>query len=801
MTTPWRTRYVIDHSVPPIRGGQGIIYEARDVHLQRRVMLKRPQEGLTALPSGCMRFEREALVTAGLQHPGIVPIYDYFEDDDEVPWCAMELVSNDNGPPAKRALTLDDLYSEYHGWRCRRHDATFRHLIRILIRIAAAISYAHRSGLIHRDLKCRNVLVTDSRVVVIDWGLVRVANLDDLVFGPTLDSSAVIVDDQLLTHDGEQIGTPPYSAPEQRVDASRADERSDVYSLGVMLYRVLMQGELPAADARPSLDKLRASHLPRDLVAICRTAMSEQPEQRYATAAAMRRDLEHWLNDLPVSVSFNLVDSFWRVARRYRTLASIGLTSALIALVYLGIFNYLNSQRAAELSRANTELDDAVAANQQLAYQAKQQLSLIRERQYSSTLREASTLIVEHDPQAARELLDDVNLCADSDREFTWRLLRDRVERIQYTTRLNVSPRRIAFLHVDGSSSLLVGDVEGRLSRLSMPELCDLGTLLDTTAPISALATHQRNGEVLIGVGNRDGEVIVLRPDGQVMGKLDAHDHPVRLVGFELHSGTLVTADRQGVIKTWPSLSEAPAQQYELHEQVSNYAYSPHRNLIAAGGRHRMLNVVNLNKKVTHPLESNWAGAITFMERGNRLATSTFTGHMQIWDTSGDVPRFVKYDEAFKDIVRQYEVLHTREKQIVVASTKEDGVHVSSSGPSGFLPIDLRLRRYDAKSLDVSVDGQYVAFSYGDDLITLWNLQPLHPSKRLTLNDRYDFLGHELVDLAWSTPLSNEVLLAATDGSLSVWNFESGMTHNAELQSSSPVVRVVADHEIDRLLV
>src|SRR5690348_3558487 len=201
------------------RGGMGRIVAAEDRRLGRRVALKELLE-----PAGdhLSRFQREALITARLQHPGIVPVYEAGTWPTGEPFFAMKLVS---GRPLDKVVTeatrLEDRLA----------------LLRRLAAACDAIAYAHSQRIIHRDLKPGNVLIGDfGETVVIDWGLAKDIGEDELAFeGGTGARSS---DSNSDTKTGSVMGTPAYMSPEQaRGDA--VDERTDVYALGALLYNVL----------------------------------------------------------------------------------------------------------------------------------------------------------------------------------------------------------------------------------------------------------------------------------------------------------------------------------------------------------------------------------------------------------------------------------------------------------------------------------------------------------------------------------------------------------------------------------
>jgi Tfp pilus assembly protein PilF len=337
------------------RGGMGRILSARDRRLGRSVALKELQ---AESGSEAARFVREALVTARLQHPAIVPIYEAGRWPDGAPFYAMKLVSG---------RSLDALIRAAGGLPERLA------LLPHLLAVAEAVAYAHSQRVIHRDLKPANVLVgAFGETVLLDWGLAKDLAQPDSPADPAARDRAPASSGD--TVDGSVLGTPAYMPPEQARGAA-VDERADVYALGAMLYYLLV-GAPPhsgttvqevlaaAATKRPAPVAAREPEAPADLVAIVQKAMDPEPEHRYPTAADLAGDLRRFQTGQLVSAyRYSPGELLRRWLRQHRAVVMVAAAStiALTTAIAVGFVAVRRQARIAEAQRDRARLAAAKA--------------------------------------------------------------------------------------------------------------------------------------------------------------------------------------------------------------------------------------------------------------------------------------------------------------------------------------------------------------------------------------------------------------------------------------------------------
>lgn len=289
------------------QGGLGNVWLARDERLNRTVAIKELRPEALESEKAWQRFHREAEITGHLEHPNVVPLYQFGVDQATAePFYAMRFVG-------KR--TLADAILEHHDRiEAGEADALSLHrLLTVFLDVCQAIAYAHSRGVIHRDIKPENVALDNfGQVIVLDWGLAKVQEDSELA---TKMTSATSINESTLaqTMDGDVIGTPLYMSPEQAAgQLDRIDDRTDVYGLGAILFSILT-GHAPHERAAKSdslnlesiLKYIAESETPRtvdycenvpsDLDAICRKAMAVKQHLRYETVQELAGVVERWI--------------------------------------------------------------------------------------------------------------------------------------------------------------------------------------------------------------------------------------------------------------------------------------------------------------------------------------------------------------------------------------------------------------------------------------------------------------------------------------------------------------------------
>jgi len=370
------------------RGGMGVVYRARQPSLGREVALKVLPGGGRRARSAVRRFNTEARAVARLNHPNVVPLYSQGEHDNQfyyamalIDGCSLDVAiqsrpellssttirrsigesratpSNVIGTTARsREITVapadDEIRTPF------RTDEDFRHLARLVAAVADGLAHAHAHGVIHRDIKPRNLLLSgDGRIYITDFGLSH------------------LQDESHMTLTGEVMGTPAYLSPEQiQGDAKTVDHRTDIYSLGVTLYELLTARQPFSGDTREQVLSRICSleavpprrwdrRIPIDLETICLRAIDKDPARRYDTAASMADDLRRFAEGRPI-LSYRPGPAS-RAVRYVRRHKAATLVVASLAVATAGMVGFAAKATSSRITEADRLLQGAY---EQLVY-------------------------------------------------------------------------------------------------------------------------------------------------------------------------------------------------------------------------------------------------------------------------------------------------------------------------------------------------------------------------------------------------------------------------------------------------
>ena len=673
-----------EHLGEVARGGMGIILKVRDRGFRRDLAMKvLPDHKLDLGSIGAeshnmSRFLDEAQVTGQLEHPGVIPVYDVGIDEDGRLYFTMRLVKG-----ITLAQVFDKARSQSDGWTQTR-------ALNILIRVCETMAFAHEKGVVHRDLKPANIMVGRfGETYVMDWGLAKVTgdtrqrerdeSMQSVLTTTRADRNAT-GDSSYATLDGAVMGTPAYMPLEQaRGELERLGPRSDVYSVGALLYHLLsgrapyeLDGEDNGAAAillrvieeeLKSLDR-NAPDCPDELIAICSKAMAREPEDRYESMIAFADDLHAYLDDRVVSAyRTGAVVELKKWVRRNRGLAASLMIAVVIAIAGLGGISFVQSQarttaekQNALLEASNVKLDEErtrTASARDLA-RANEEVALANERvalwqSYVGNVGAANAALDNGGSTEARRRLD---LTSPTNRGWEWNYLSNRV---------------------DGSLRSLTGATTF-LYTLDVHPFEDLvasagGKYLDLGNPdYSIRIWNFETGELQKVFEGHKAEVggLAFSPGGDAIASSDAD---AKIIVRDLETGTIF-AQSDGLGRTidfhpggqWIAATNAVEESLLLWDFLRDQVVarvalgfrplclrcSPDGKLIVVGGRDGLIRVFDSNLNLIKTLDATGKGGFTqfsttgnkifgtvdldFSPDGARLASATSNMNLRTWD-------------------------------------------------------------------------------------------------------------------------------------------------------------------------
>jgi WD40 repeat protein len=779
-------------------GAFGEVHRAFDPQMQREVALKLPLPGTSA--AALERFLREARAAAGLCHPHIVPVFDAGEEDGRH-YIASEFVAGKS-----LAALIDDKPLEP------------RQAAQLVRSLAEALAYAHRAGIVHRDVKSLNVLVDEQgEPHLLDFGLAHIAE--------TLEQ---------MTSEGAILGTPAYMAPEQaRGQQGKPLPASDQYSLGVVLYE-LLTGRTPfegppavvltlVLNRDPEPPRKRNPRVPRALETICLKAMAKEPGRRYADCAALADDLRRWLDDEPIQARrLSLAERAVRWCKRRPALTALTLVTTACLLV-VGV---VASRTAAELATKRTEItkaeataradaesaqkaanevgkqaaeaDKAIELARAAEQKAREQIARAKTaKEQADRARDAARTNSEKAEDVARDgmrrlFIADMELArkahARGDLE-RFRMLRDRylpgpgqrdlrdsewyrIANLQAADSVvgphAVNARGMAFslqgthfARAEEDKSVRVADTQSGKELLALAGHADMVTA----------ACFSPDGNRLATVSYDQTARLWDARTGQKLCLFKGHTSSVWSVCFSADGQRLATGAEDRTVRVWDAVTGRELLVLQGHKSgVTAVCFSPDGKRLASGGTDAAVKVwdtVAGEEMRSIQGHADWITALCFHPDGGRLASASADKTVRVWDS---------------DTGQMLHTLQGHTAAVRAVAFSADGKRLASAGDDRLVKVwevdsGQLLRSFPGHADSVvrvafHPDGKSLASGSKNLEVKVWDLERLDP---LLVTVVATLKGHAgSVSSVCYSPDGKRLATAGADRSVRVWDAATG---------------------------
>ena len=767
----------------------GTILRARDTNAHRDVAMKALLRADTESPAA-KRFIREARIVASLEHPNIIPVHDIGTSPLDEPYFTMKWFQGEN-------LT-EILIKIRKGVRDESEKYDLESLLEILIKVCNGVAFAHSKRFVHLDLKPHNILVGDfGEVVVLDWGLAVALDrhcqphFDDDNASFQGNESSSILKNSLITRDGTIKGTPGFMAPEQaNGKIKEIDERSDIFSLGSILYMILtlkfpIVGEDPSEILRHTVNgnfvppgkRTQSSSVPKELEAVVMKAMALKKEDRYDSVKNFQADIMAYLRGYATSVgSAGVTKQFFLLLRRRKSESILIGTSFLIISVLILVFftklNFLVKQAEREKEVNKTILEKVLTAKSQAQesqkFAEKQQarvthaINMADFNEYIANLRLSELSLQQYRYNIA---VDSLKNCPSALRNWEW-------GRLKYLTQLDslTIPISELVLPVDFSTngnSIVFLDSQGRISikNLTLGDVVNLPR--SSRSKISSLAIS--NNETRIIAGGLDNSVELWDVETRKIIRLYlGHSSPVSALEFSGDGNRIATASWDGSIILWDAVNGDRIRVIGGDgNRINSMSLDSEGTFLATSGLDNSIKLWDMRSGTE---ELNLTGhkspitSVDYNRPNNILVSASDGGIIKIWDTQkGELRR-----EIFTEMGSLNSVALSNRGEFLVAGGNSFFCRIWETR-SGDIKRTLKGHSGAIISLQISKDDERVLTASNDQTIKLWSLQD--PNQEI-----YSFKNQNRSIRSISIdPTDKFIAVGSQDQMIRIFSLESGL--------------------------